>query len=244
MHIERDPAGATAAASILPTGHQPSGYLAFFRDWVANPLRVGAIAPSGPSLAKLMATGISHATGPVLELGPGTGAFTQTLLDQGVSPSDLTLIEYGSDFARCLDARFPGVRVLWMDAARLGHHELYRGSPVGAVVSGLPLLAMSPRKVTMILAGAFALLRPGGWFVQFTYGWTCPVPRPILDRLGLKATLVGRTVRNLPPASVYRITRRRSVGAAMPSRPARSSIAPPQDRGSNLRHRDGAPPAA
>ncbi len=35
-----------------------------------------------------------------------------------------------------------------------------------------------------------------------------PVPRTILDRLGLKATRVGRALRNLPPASVYRITER------------------------------------
>jgi phospholipid N-methyltransferase len=33
------------------------------------------------------------------------------------------------------------------------------------------------------------------------------VPRPVLDHMGLRARLVGRAVRNLPPASVYRITR-------------------------------------
>jgi hypothetical protein len=33
------------------------------------------------------------------------------------------------------------------------------------------------------------------------------VPRPILDRLDLKAVRIGGTVRNLPPASVYRISR-------------------------------------
>lgn len=32
--------------------------------------------------------------------------------------------------------------------------------------------------------------------------------RPILDRFGLKATPVGRTMNNLPPAAVYRVARR------------------------------------
>ena len=54
-------------------------------------------------------------------------------------------------------------------------------------------------------------MRPTGSFYQFTYGPRCPVPRPILDRLGLKATRVGGTIRNIPPASVYRITRRQPL---------------------------------
>lgn len=186
----------------------------FFRLWVANPLRVAAVAPSGEALARLMTEEISGETGPVIELGPGTGVFTRALLGRGVGEGDLTLIEYGSDFTRMLQLRFPRARVLWMDAAQLARFDLYAGAPVGAVVSGLPLLSMSPRKVTAILQGAFSYVRPGGAFYQFTYGPRCPVPRPILDRLGLKATRIGRTVRNLPPAAVYRITRRQPIGIA------------------------------
>jgi phosphatidylethanolamine/phosphatidyl-N-methylethanolamine N-methyltransferase len=120
----------------------------------------------------------------------------------------LTLVEYGSDFMRLLQLRFPGARVLWMDASRLASERLQRGADVGAVISGLPLLNMSPRKVISIVSGAFSYLRPGGAFYQFTYGMRCPVPRPILDRLGLRATLVDRATLNVPPAAVYRLTRR------------------------------------
>ncbi|MBN8942893.1 MAG: phospholipid methyltransferase [Rhizobiales bacterium] len=183
----------------------------FFRLWIANPLRVAAVAPSGEALARLMTEEVSSETGPVIELGPGTGAFTRALLSRGVDEADLTLIEYGSDFTRMLQLRFPRARILWMDAAQLARFDLYAGAHVGAVVSGLPLLSMSPRKVAAILQGAFSYVRPGGAFYQFTYGPRCPVPRPILDRLGLKATRIGRTVRNLPPAAVYRITRRQPI---------------------------------
>lgn len=180
----------------------------FFRAWISNPLRVAAIAPSGNALAELITKEISSATGRVLELGPGMGVFTRALLERGVSETDLTLVEYGSDFVRVLDARFPNARVLWMDAAWLAREDIYEGAPIGAVVSGLPLLSMSPKKVMAILAGAFGYLRPGGSFYQFTYGPRCPVPRPLLDRLGLKATRVGRALANVPPAAVYRISRR------------------------------------
>ncbi|TWC05475.1 phospholipid N-methyltransferase [Bradyrhizobium macuxiense] len=182
--------------------------LSFFTAWMAAPGRVGAIAPSGAALAELITRDISANTGPVLELGPGTGAFTYQLLKRGVRQQDLTLIEYGSDFMRLLQLRFPGARVLWMDAARLASERLYDGAPVGAVVSGLPLLNMSPRKVISIVGGAFSYMRPGGAFYQFTYGMRCPIRRPILDRLGLRATLVDRAILNVPPAAVYRLTRR------------------------------------
>jgi len=186
----------------------PNDFLSFFLSWLAAPRRVGAIAPSGAALADLITREISATTGPILELGPGTGAFTYRLLKRGVRQEDLTLIEYGSDFMKPLQMRFPGARVLWMDAARLAAERLYDGTPVGAVVSGLPLLNMSTRKVISIVGGAFSHMRPGGAFYQFTYGVSCPIPRPVLDRLGLRATLVDRAMLNIPPAAVYKLTRR------------------------------------
>ncbi|TAT98112.1 methyltransferase domain-containing protein [Rhizobium ruizarguesonis] len=182
-------------------------FLHFFRSWISNPLRVAAIAPSGDSLARIMTSEIAALDGPIIELGPGTGVFTRALLARGVSEADLTLIEYGPEFINSLQARFPTARVLQMDAAHLAHANIFEGEPVGAVVSGLPLLSMPPRKIASIMAGAFAYMRPGGAVYQFTYGPRCPVPRPILDRLDLKAVRIGGTVRNLPPASVYRISR-------------------------------------
>ncbi|MGO7216441.1 phospholipid methyltransferase, partial [Rhizobium ruizarguesonis] len=52
---------------------------------------------------------------------------------------------------------------------------------------------------------------PGGAVYKFTYGPRCPVPRPILDRNHLKSVSIGGTVRNLPPASVYRNSRSRPL---------------------------------
>lgn len=186
-----------------------SELVTFFRAWAANPLQVAAIVPSGDALSELITSEIAADSGPVLELGPGTGVFTRALLSRGVKEKDLTLVEYGADFAKRLESRFPEARVLWMDAARLSQQLLYDGREFGAVVSGLPLLSMPPRRVMSILEGAFARLRTGGSFYQFTYGPACPIPRPILDRFGLKAVRIGRVVRNVPPAAVYRISRRK-----------------------------------
>jgi phosphatidylethanolamine/phosphatidyl-N-methylethanolamine N-methyltransferase len=159
-------------------------------------------------LAEVMSSEIAPGCGPVIELGPGTGVFTRALLARGVKECDLTLVECNTDFVPLLQARFPEARVLGKDAARLDPLDLRANEKVAAVISGLPLLAMSHRKVFAILAAAFGCLRRGGALYQFTYGLTCPVRRPYLDRLGLKATRVGCAIRNMPPATVYRISRR------------------------------------
>jgi phosphatidylethanolamine/phosphatidyl-N-methylethanolamine N-methyltransferase len=185
-----------------------SDILTFVRAWARAPLQVGAAFPSGKALSVLITREIGPDTGRVIELGPGTGVFTQALLARGVRPSDLTLVEAHADFARLLQLSFPQVSVLCADARRLAWSGLDGEPPAGAVVSGLPLLNMSPRSVMAILARSFAHLKPGGRFYQFTYGPTCPVRRAILDRLGLDAVRIGRTFRNFPPAAVYRLSRR------------------------------------
>jgi hypothetical protein len=64
-------------------------------------------------------------------------------------------------------------------------------------------------------------MRPDGAFYQFTYGPRCPVSPLILDRLGLQAEHIGRALANLPPAGIYRISRRqaRRLGAGAQDAP-------------------------
>ncbi|MDU0361370.1 methyltransferase domain-containing protein [Rhizobium sp. 25PS6] len=179
----------------------------FLLAWLRAPLRIASITPSCPRLAGLMTKEISTLTGPVLELGPGTGVFTAALLERGIAERDLTLVEYERDFATLLQGRFPDARVLWVDVRQMWKTAL-SGSFFGGVVSGLPLLAMRPEDARTLLEGCFSNLRPHGAFYQFTYGPKCPVPVEILDSLDLVATRIGWTLRNIPPAAVYRISRR------------------------------------
>ena len=53
----------------------------FIRSWLEKPLSTGAVLPSGKALARTMARYVDPlATGPVIELGPGTGAVTEALV--------------------------------------------------------------------------------------------------------------------------------------------------------------------
>lgn len=182
--------------------------LPFFRAWLDNPLGIAAITPSSSPLAELITREIEPSDAPVLELGPGTGVFTRALLARGVAEKDLVLVEASDQFAQLLRLRFPEATLLQSDAALLRHLPQSTETDVGAVVSGLPLLSMPPHKVLQIVAGAFLHLREDGAFYQFTYGWRCPVQQRLLDRLGLQAKRVGGVIANVPPASVYKLTRR------------------------------------
>ncbi len=155
-------------------------------------------APSSPSSSPARST---HRRGPVIELGPGTGVFTAALIARGVaeSGSDARRIRLG--FARCSNCASPKRASCWMDAARLAARHLFAGLQAGTVVSGLPLLNMTAAQSRRHTHRRLRQLRAGGALYQFTYGSRCPIPRPLLDRLGLKSSFVGRTLFNVPPAA-------------------------------------------
>jgi len=185
----------------------------FLRAWRANPKTIGAIWPSSPRLATAITRGIDAASGPCLELGAGTGAFTRALVARGLDPQQLTLVEMDTQFAQQLRRDFPDAYVHQGDAARLAGAPLFVDGLAGVAICGLPLLNMPVKQQIGILRGTFSQLRPGGAVHLFTYGPRCPVPRRVLDRLGLRARRTETVLANVPPAHVWKLTRRTAAGA-------------------------------
>lgn len=180
----------------------------FLRSWLESPLRAGAIAPSGQDLARAMAARVDpSAPGPVVELGPGTGAVTAALVERGIAPSRLVLVEADPVFCELLRDRWPRARVVQMDA--YAAPILLRRMEVrpSAVVAGLPLLVRPPGERLRLVLGCLREAAPGAPFVQFTYFVRSPVPAP---RPGLRAEGSPMVWRNLWPARVwsYRLANR------------------------------------
>jgi len=178
------------------------GEIRFFRSLIEKPLTVGAVAPSGKALARVMAGYVDPgAPGPIIELGPGTGPVTEALLDRGIDPARLTLVEFDPDFCRHLRQRFPGVHVVQGDAYSLKYtlagvlHE-----PAAAFVSGLPLFNKPLKMRLDLLDQASGLMKPDAPFVQFTYNAISPIPR---SHGRVRAEASGRVWRNFPPARVW-----------------------------------------
>ena len=174
----------------------------FIRSWIETPLSIGAVMPSGRPLARAMALCVDPAApGPVIELGPGTGAVTAALVKQGIEPSRMVLVEFNPVFCRLLRSRYPEATVIQGDAYGLRRllGTLLR-QPAAAVVSGLPLFTKPLKLRLRLLTDAFALLTPGGPFVQFTYALVSPIPRAVS---GVRAEASGRIWFNVPPARVW-----------------------------------------
>lgn len=173
----------------------------FLRRLIANPRRVGAVAPSSSGLAQAMVSQIERTrSGPVLELGPGSGVVTQELIKQGFSPSRLTVVERDPAFVKIMTERFPDINVVQGDAFHLGQLIDTQNAPkFSAVISGLPLLNFPPDKRKMLLQSILSHLEPGAPFIQFSYGWYSPVP----VSASVAANHAAFVWKNIPPAHVW-----------------------------------------
>jgi phosphatidylethanolamine/phosphatidyl-N-methylethanolamine N-methyltransferase len=190
------------AKSLRIKGLRIDDEVQFIRSWLEKPLSTGAVMPSGRFLARAMARLVdTEVPGPVIELGPGTGPVTEALVEQGVDPSRLVLVEFNPIFCRMLRSRYPEATVVQGDAYRLKHllGSLLR-EPAAAIVSGLPLFNKPLRTRLRLIADAFGLLLPQAPFIQFTYAVVSPIPRNLP---GMHARSTERIWRNLPPAQVW-----------------------------------------
>jgi phosphatidylethanolamine/phosphatidyl-N-methylethanolamine N-methyltransferase len=174
----------------------------FIRTWLEKPLSLGAVTPSSKMLARTMARYVDRkVTGPVVELGPGTGPVTEALVEQGIEQDRLVLVEFDPTFCELLRSRYPRATVVQGDAyglrRTLGSLLL---QPAAAVVSGLPLMTKPLRTRLRLLRDALEFLRPGAPFVQFTYAVTPPIPESLH---GVRTEASERIWMNLPPARVW-----------------------------------------
>jgi phosphatidylethanolamine/phosphatidyl-N-methylethanolamine N-methyltransferase len=190
---------------VTPGGNRQSERfdgVRFLSSWLKNPKNIGAVAPSGPALSRTMAAIVDPAVnGAIVELGPGTGPVTAALLERGIDPKRLVLVEYDKDFCAVLRGKFPDVKVVQGDAFALdqtlqGHVSF----PLAAIVSSLPLLNFAPEQRQRLIESAMRLMRPQSPFIQFTYGANSPLP---VRSEHYETSASKRVWWNLPPARVW-----------------------------------------
>ncbi len=175
----------------------------FLREWLAHPQRMGSVTPSSRKLAAAMARWLPRDPESfVLELGPGTGAVTQALLERGLREEKLIAIEHNPNMAQLLRKRFPRAHIITGDAWHLDdllrqHHEPV--GHVGVVFSSLPLLNFPPEKAEALAHKIRSVLQPKGNWVQYSYHLGKKQPRGA-SHFQLHASKIVWL--NLPPAKV------------------------------------------
>jgi phosphatidylethanolamine/phosphatidyl-N-methylethanolamine N-methyltransferase len=174
----------------------------FLKRWLANPLQMGSVIPSSPALCRRIAA--LAACGPdevVVELGAGTGVISRALLDAGLPPERLVVVEIVRDMADHLRSALPGVNVIQGDAFELAKALPARmHGKVGTAICGIPLV-MLPLAQQQRFVDAVESVAPGKGFLLYTYCITSPLP---YGKLGLTAKREAWTPLNIPPASVWR----------------------------------------
>ncbi|MFE7410026.1 class I SAM-dependent methyltransferase [Streptomyces laurentii] len=200
-------------------------------EFLRRPRTTGAIAASSRRLAYAMTEGIGlERARTVVELGPGTGVFTDAVLDRLGPGARLVAVELNPVLAARLSAgrRDPRLTVVQGSAADLA--ALMAGlaagatadgkaagtaclGPVDAVVSGLPWTVMPRELRGRALDAVSDVLAPGGRFTTFAYlhaAWTPPA-RHFTAELARRFARVERSPvvwPNLPPAFVHRAVRK------------------------------------
>jgi phosphatidylethanolamine/phosphatidyl-N-methylethanolamine N-methyltransferase len=176
----------------------------FFRRWMANPLQMGSIVPSSPALCRRLVAQTRYTPDQiVVELGAGTGVVSRALIDGGLPPERLHVVEIVPAMAQHLRTALPGARVIEGDARQLPHlipAELH--GRIGTVVVGIPLVLL-PLAEQRRFIQAIQAVAPGVGFILYSYCVTSPLP---WKKHGLVAKREAWTPLNFPPASVWRYT--------------------------------------
>jgi phosphatidylethanolamine/phosphatidyl-N-methylethanolamine N-methyltransferase len=183
----------------------------FFKHFVKKPGEIGAICPSSPYLAKTIISDIDiDKAKNVVEIGPGTGAFTNAIIDNIPSEANFFVIELNSQLYSNFQKKFPDVKAYNNCASELSSIMKKENiESIDAVISGLPWAAFPEKLQHEIMDAIFESLAPGGVFTTFAYlqGFLMKAAHRFRDLLKDKFETVetSRTVwRNFPPAFVYR----------------------------------------
>ncbi|QQE73815.1 phospholipid methyltransferase [Brevibacillus composti] len=175
-------------------------FMVFLRRFFAEPGRVGSIIPSSRFLCEQMLRSVNwDQSDVIIELGPGTGVFTQSILQKKRADATYVAVERDPLFRDMLIRRFPDMTI-WDEALKINEYRENAGiGKANAIISGLPFANFPEELRTGILDQVQSALVPGGLFITFQYS------------LQLKAELQQRFQRveitftplNIPPAFIY-----------------------------------------
>jgi phosphatidylethanolamine/phosphatidyl-N-methylethanolamine N-methyltransferase len=177
----------------------------FLAAWMRSPMKIGALLPSSRSLARAMARPVDvDNPGYVIELGAGTGVVTHALLQHGVDPDKLIVIERDEKLFSIVSSHFPQLRILCADAIQLDQVLRDAGvTKISAIVSSLPLMTM-PKPVRRAIQKQMAtIINDDSIIVQFTYGPQSPFSRRQMTKNFLTGKRRKMVVTNVPPAHVW-----------------------------------------
>ena len=145
--------------------------LKFVEAFIREPFTVGSFWPSSAALSRALVNGCEfHVDDTVVELGPGTGNFTELLLERLKGRGRMVALELSSTNISVLRKRFAPCEIIHDSAENMGRHfDALKIEAVDYFVSGIPFVMLSESLSKRIIAPCRSWLRTGGRFIQFHY---------------------------------------------------------------------------
>ncbi len=185
--------------------------LTFLRSFLRQPTQIGAIAPSSSDLVATMIESFNWMNiNAVAEYGPGTGVFTQAIMQNMKPETRFFAIEQSAEMVKATLKRCPSVKIYQDSVTNVQRLcEIESIDRLDAIISGLPWAAFPDVLQDQILNEIPKVLRPGGSFATFAYwqGLALPAGKRFSRRLRSHFSQVQRSKtvwKNMPPAFVYR----------------------------------------
>lgn len=187
-----------------------SRLLEFARESIRAPASTGAVAPSSRFVAeKVMQLADLQQADLVVELGPGTGVFTEQIQCQLRPKAVFFALELNKIFVEAARKRCPSVRIYHDTADALPSYlQRHNWPKCDCIISSLPLTIFESAEQDRLLETISASLKPGGKFISIVYvgAKTRVRGRYFINNLPLHFRQVERSKtiwRNLPPTEVY-----------------------------------------
>jgi len=139
--------------------------------FLRSPNTIGAVAASSRTMARRM---VEHLPVDrplrIVELGPGTGPFTNAIVQRVHRDSRILAIDRERTFVDWVRERWPSVDCVCASAVDLERLVKDRQmAPLDHIISGLPFASLPVDDTARILDGIEHTLRPGGTFTTFQY---------------------------------------------------------------------------
>lgn len=181
----------------------------FLQAFIKNPLKVGAITPSSPELAREMLKGIEpDENNIILELGVGTGAITKFIEEKVPDEKSYLGVELDGKLVNSLNVRFPNLKILKGNACEL--EKIHKKSGLGkvsSIICCLPFVSMPNDVGEKILSEIETFMEKGCLLRTFQYAHGFYMPsaiklREFMRRRYGKSYKSPLIVKNVPPAYV------------------------------------------